>query len=280
MAETKNKLPKELQTFKKEMKKATFEEKVERYFSISYVIEEYSGQKKDIIISLFNPSEKYIFYNEYYPLRKAIEANEDKVRTVKSVIDFTSYYIDSLLRIASLYTYVGEFTDYALQYLKEETGKSNGKTAKHLKSLRSITPGFDLKYNRKNGQYELRSGNFEEVLKSNINGLKKGIATIKAYFNSLREFLEAAGKPQLFPKEFKNVEEQLKVRFQNFATEETMEELNKAREISRDYPKFRATTDIEREAVSVDDMETEAAAGYMGKNNPWIRAYNSYVVND
>ena len=47
MAETKNKLPKELQTFKREMKKATFEEKVERYFSISYVIEEYSGQKQE-----------------------------------------------------------------------------------------------------------------------------------------------------------------------------------------------------------------------------------------
>ena len=82
MATAKNKLPKELQTFKREMKKATFEEKVESYFSLSHVIDEYSGQKKDIIISLFNPAEKYTFYNEYYPLRKAIEANEDKVRTV------------------------------------------------------------------------------------------------------------------------------------------------------------------------------------------------------
>ena len=215
MAETKNKLPKELQTFKREMKKATFEEKVERYFSISYVIEEYSGQKKDIIISLFNPAEKYTFYNEYYPLRKAIEANEDKVRTVKSVIDFTAYFIDSLLRIANLYTYMGEFTDYALEYLKEETGKDNGKTAKHLKSLRSVTPGFDFKYNRKSGKYELRSGNFTDVIESNIKGLRKGIATIKAYFESLREFLEAAGKPQLFPKEFKSVENQLIRRFDN-----------------------------------------------------------------
>ena len=280
MAAEKNKLPKELQTFKREMKKATFEEKVERYFSISYVVEEYSGQKKDIIISLFNPAEKYNFYNEYYPLRKAIEANEDKVRTVKSVIDFTSYYIDSLLRIASLYTYMGEFTDYALQFLKEETGKGDGKTAKHLKSLRSITPGFDFKYNRKSGQYELRSSNFTEVLQSNINGLKKGLSTIKAYFNSLREFLEAAGKPKLFPKEFKNVEEQLIVRFQNFASMINEEQRQKALEHNKDYPKFRNTTEIEREAMSVDYMATEAAAGYMGENNPWIRAYNSYVVND
>ena len=279
MATAKNKLPKELQTFKREMKKATFEEKVERYFSISYVIEEYSGQKKDIIISLFNPAEKYTFYNEYYPLRKAIEANEDKVRTVKSVIDFTAYFIDSLLRIASLYTYMGEFTDYALEYLKEETGKDNGKTAKHLKSLRSVTPGFDFKYNRKSGKYELRSGNFTNVIESNIKGLKKGIATIKAYFDSLREFLEAAGKPQLFPKEFKSVENQLITRFDNRIAQMVEKGQNDPRR-ETDYPQFRTATDLEKKVISIDYMETEAAEGYMGDKNPWIRAYNSYVVRD
>ena len=49
MATDKSRLPKELQTFKREMKKATFEEKIERYFSISHVIEEYSGQKKPVL---------------------------------------------------------------------------------------------------------------------------------------------------------------------------------------------------------------------------------------
>ena len=52
MATDKSRLPKELQTFKREMKKATFEEKVERYFSISPSIEDNSVEKKDIIIKV------------------------------------------------------------------------------------------------------------------------------------------------------------------------------------------------------------------------------------
>ena len=276
MATAKNKLPKELQTFKREMKKATFEEKVERYFSLSHVIDEYSGQKKDIIISLFTPAEKYTFDNEYYPIRKAIATYEDKVRTVKSVIDFTAYYIDSLLRIGGIYTYVGEFADYALQYLKEETGKDNGKTAKHLKSLRSITPLYQLSYEKESNCYVLRSDGFIETIEKYIKELQKGIALIKAYFDSLREFLKVVEKPQLFPKEFKNAERQLMVRFDKRygkAVEESQEDIKKA----KDYPKFRTATELEKKVISIDYMETEAAAGYMGKNNIWLKAYISFV---
>lgn len=276
MATAKNKLPKELQTFKREMKKATFEEKVERYFSISPSIEDNSVEKKDIIISLFTPAEKYNFYNEYYPIRKAIATYEDKVRTVKSVIDFTAYYIDSLLRIAGIYTYMGEFTDYALQYLKEETGKDNGKTAKHLKSLRSITPGYLLSYEKENNSYALRSDGFIETIEEHIKALQKGVAVIKAYFNSLREFLEAVNKPQLFPKEFKNAEEQLILRFDNRKLK-MVEDGEKDPRREKDYPKFRTATELEKKVISIDYMETEAAEGYMGKKNPWIKTYISFV---
>ena len=288
MAATNKRLPKELQTFKREMKKATFEEKVERYFSISAVVEKYPEDKRDIIVGLFTPGEKINFYYEYFPIRKAINTYEDKIRTIKSVIDFTAYYIDSLLRIGSIYTYMGEFTSYALQYLKEETGKDNGKTAKHLKSLRSITPGFKLVYEKENGGYSLKSDGFEkksgsysvkfdgfvETLEKQIKSLEKGLSVIKAYFNSLREFLEVVEKPQLFPKEFKTIEEQLISRFRNLSSL-----YDEARSESKetDYPKFRKGSIWEKKVISIDYMETEPEEGFTGDKNPWIIAYKSYL---
>lgn len=276
MAETKNKLPKELQTFKKEMKKATFEEKIERYFSISYVIEEYSGQKKDIIMSLFSPLERYTFDREYYPIRKTIATYEDKVRTIKSVIDFTAYYIDSLLRLGGVYTYMGEFTDYALQYLKEVTGDTDCKVARHLKSLRSITPGFNLSYDGESNSYVLRSDGFIEEIETNIKELQKGLSLIKAYFESLREFLKTLEKPELFPKEFERAEKQLISRFDNRYAK-TVEDADKDPKKEKDYPKLRTATDLEKKVISIDYEETEPTAGYMGKNNIWLKTYISLV---
>ena len=274
MATDKSRLPKELQTFKREMKKATFEEKIERYFSISHVIEEYSGQKKDIIISLFSPLERYTFDREYYPIRKTIATYEDKVRTIKSVIDFTAYYIDSLLRIANLYTYIGEFTDYALKFLKEETGRDDSKTAKHLKSLRSVTPGFEFDYDKKKGEFVLQSGDFTDTIEANINGLKKGLSLIKAYFLSLREFLEMVEQPQLFPKEFKEAEDGLFIRFQDFVSNR---DLSPDRGGFKDYPKFRSTTELERKVLSIDYTKIEPQEGFMGKENPWMNSYKSHI---
>lgn len=276
MAETKSKLPKELQTFKREMKKATFEEKVKRYFSISPVIEEYSEEKKEIITDLFTSRERMDFLTDYYPIRLAIADYEDRIRTTKSVIDFTAYYIDSLLRITSIYTYMGEFTDYALQYLKEETGRNDSKTAKHLRSLRSITPGFTFDYDQTKGEY-LPKEDFTKEIEANIEGLKRGLSLIKAYFSSLREFLDMVKQPQLFPKEFKEVEDRLFIRFQNFATKEIMENKKKAREISRDYPKLRTPTEVEIKAVSIDYKEIEPQKGFMGIDNPWMNSYKSHI---
>lgn len=274
MATAKNKLPKELQTFKREMKKATFEEKVKRYFSLSPVKEEYSTEKADIITDLFTARERMEFLTTFYPIRLAIADYEDRIRTTKSVIDFTAYYIDSLLRIAGLYTYIGEFTDYALKYLKEETGRDDSKTAKHLKSLRSITPGYNFDYDKKKGEYVLQSGDFTEGIEANIKGLKKGLSLIKAYFLSLREFLEMVGQPQLFPKEFKEAEDWLLIRFQDFISNR---DLSPDRGGFTDYPKLRSTTELEKKALSIDYTKIEPQEGFMGKDNPWMNSYKSHI---
>ena len=274
MAAVKNKTPKELQTFKREMKKATFVEKVKRYFSLSPVKEEYSTEKADIITDLFTARERMDFLTEYYPTRLAIADYEDRVRTTKSVIDFTAYFIDSLLRMASAYTYMGEFTDYALKYLKEETGRDDSKTAKHLRSLRSVTPGFTLGYDKEKGEYLLQTKDYTETVENNIKGLIKGLSLIKAYFASLREFLDMVKQPQLFPKEFKEAERQLLSRFQNLShyTDEAQRESKE-----KDYPKFRAITDLQRKRISIDYEEIEPQEGFMGLDNPWMNSYKSHI---
>ena len=275
MAAVKNKTPKELQTFKREMKKATFEEKVERYFSISPVMDEYPEEKKEIITDLFTARERMDFLTEYYPTRLAIADYEDRVRTTKSVIDFTAYFIDSLLRMASAYTYMGEFTDYALKYLKEETGRDDSKTAKHLRSLRSVTPGFTLRYDKEKGEYLLQSKDYTETVENNIKGLIKGLSLIKAYFASLREFLDMVKQPQLFPKEFKEAERQLLVRFQNLSP--LIDEGQKDPKREKDYPKFRTGTDLERKRLSISYEEIEPQEGFMGLDNPWMNSYKSHI---
>ncbi len=262
MATEKKRLPKELQTFKREMKKATFEEKVKRYFDLSPVLDKYSGAKKVIIMGLFTTMEKGDFYTRYYPIRLAIEENEEKVRKFTSVLEATNNLVNSLLRIGTIYSYFGEGLTEILR--QEETNKGGQNTKEiisRLKCFRSVTPGFYFEYNARGKKYSFKSYEFIDEIRRQIGIEKRAIALLKGYYNALREFLDLVEQPQLFPAEFKRDEELLILRYHNYHTESKTAWDDKLNEVAT-------------EAVSLDYHEIEAE-DYSGSGNPWLVSYNS-----
>ena len=82
------------------------------------------------------------------------------------------------------------------------------------------------------------------------------------------------GQPQLFPKEFKEAEDWLLIRFQDFISNR---DLSPDRGGFTDYPKLRSTTELEKKALSIDYTKIEPQEGFMGKDNPWMNSYKSHI---
>ena len=108
-ADKSKRLPKELQDFKKELKKLTFKEKVKAYFDCKPSKDVLATRKRNLILTIFTKKEADIFARDFYPIFTAIDHYADKMRTAKMNIDYDAYYLDSLLRNIDYSRYVADF---------------------------------------------------------------------------------------------------------------------------------------------------------------------------
>ena len=282
MAEQTNKpkrLPKELQDYKREVKKLPFKEKVKAYFDCSPYTRDIDRDKKEIILSILSKEEKGDFYRLYQPIHNAIERYGDRVRAINSNVILYTNYINSKLRQIDTYNFTADFLNLALPMIEEAldntTIKSNKETLTRalrlLQGYRMVTPDApDIKLNKKS-LYEVPTEEEEKFLLGAIETLKGLLILLKCYLEALKEFMVWVGTPELLPKEFADMEHSLKMNYKPIAYDElpTNPEADK-------FPLFYGKSRVKRAFLSIDYEALPIKKDILGERNLFANVYRSF----
>lgn len=281
-ATTKRKrLPKELQDYKKSIKEQTFKDKVKAYFDCAPFLRSIDNQKREVVLSAFTKTERENFYRKYYPIYNAIRRYGDAMRAINAHRVIYANYIDSTFRQRDFFSYTADFLNLvlpkvagALEESKEDgTREKLTEALRILKSYRRVsinTP--EIKLNSKETSYEVLTKEEDKVLKGAIETLKGILSLIKCYIEALKEFLEWVGSPELYPKEFYDMETELISRFQGI-------EPNKARATNPDadkFPQFFSESELLKEFLSIDYKKLPLTVDMLGSNNIFADEYRSF----
>ena len=109
----------------------------------------------------------------------------------------------------------------------------------------------------------------KELLKI-IEKLKGFLAMLKCYLESLREFMEWVGHPELFPKEFSEMERGLMVKYVAVPEPEDKNPQEK------DFPLFFHKGKATEEFVSIDYIKLPRTIDIFGEHNLFVRKYRSF----
>lgn len=274
-ADAKERLPKELQEYKKKLKGLDFKDRVKEYFDCSPFQRDIDAIKKRVIYSSFTRKEKEEFSNKYAPIYSAIDKYGDRVRAIYGNWFIYSLYInttfrqkDSLCYTADLLNRAITLTAEALEGIEDENIKK--KVEKIDKNLRSYNYSnmFAPKIIEEDGG--LFGVNFSEIdkdLLKTIDTTKGLLSLLKCYLESLREFLEWVGTPELFPREFDEMEKGFKNRYYPL-------EFRKRKEDS-EHPLFNTVTEAEKVYFSINYEELPRTVDIFGENNLWADHYKS-----
>lgn len=280
-ADRSKRLPKELQDYKREIKKQAFKDRVKAYFDCAPFISDLDSQKKEIIISTFTKEESKEYYRHYEPIYAAIERYGDRVRAINGNRIIYANYIDSALRRRDCFLYTADFlnlilpkVEKALEGTKEaSTRETLTEALSTLKNYQNVT--FSVPGTPKikiNNNYEVPTEEGDKFLLGAIDTLKNILSLLKCYLEALKEFLEWVGTPELLPKEFKDMETDLLIRFQGIKPNKTRDQNPDADK----FPLFFARNKVAEEFVSIDYKDLPRSVDIFGDKNLFANAYRRF----
>ena len=274
-ADGKERLPRELQEYKKKLKELDFKDRVKAYFDCSPFQRDIDAIKKRVIYNSFTRKEKEEFSNKYAPIYSAIDKYGDRVRAIHGNWFIYSFYIDTTLRQKDAFSYTADLLNRARSFTAEalegmEEGDTKKKVERIDKSLSSynysnmISPKI---IEEEGGQFGVNFSEIDKDLLKIIETLKGLLSLAKCYLESLREFLEWVGTPELFPQEFKDLET-------GFINKYHPTVIRKRED--RGFPLFDTITEAEKEYLSIDYKELPLTVDIFGENNIWADQYKSF----
>ena len=274
-AEGKERLPRELQEYKKKLKELDFMEKVKAYFDCAPFVRDIDSKKKELIYNSFTRKEKELYSSKYAPIHSAIDRYGDRVRAINGNCFIYAFYIDTTLRQKDAFSYTADLLNgarriagEALEGTEEESTKE--KLEKLQRSLSCFT--YSNIYSPKitetdEGKFAINFSEIDKDLLGVIETLKGLLSLIKCYLESLKEFLEWVGTPELFPQEFKDLET-------GFINKYRPTVIRKRED--RGFPLFDHITEAEKEYLSIDYKELPRTVDIFGENNIWADKYKSF----
>lgn len=272
--EGKQKLPRELQEYKKKLKELNFTEKVKEYFDCAPFVRDIDSKKKEVIYNSFTKKEKELFLSKFQPIYSSIDRYGDRVRAINGNCFIYASYVDTTLRQKDAFCYIADLLNRArtiagevMEGTKEESTKK--KIGELLRGLSSFI--YSNVYSPK--IIETAGGNFgvnfieiNNDLLGVIQTLKGLLSLIKCYLESLKEFLEWVGTPELYPKEFENLERGFINKYNPITIKEKEDKY---------FPNFFTITEAEKEYLSIDYKELPLTVDIFGENNLWTDHYKS-----
>ena len=275
-ADGKERLPRELQEYKKKLKELDFKDRVKAYFDCSPFQRDIDAIKKRVIYNSFTRKEKEEFSNKYAPIYSAIEKYGDRVRAIHGNWFIYSFYIDTTLRQKDAFCYTADLLNRARSFTAEalegmEEGDTKKKVEKIDKSLSSynysnmISPKI---IEEEGGEFGVNFSEIDKDLLKIIETLKGLLSLLKCYLESLREFLEWVGTPELFPREFAEMERGFKHRYYPV-------EMRKRKEDS-EHPLFNTVTEAEKVYLSINYEELPRTVDIFGENNLFANTYRRF----
>ena len=280
-SETKRKrLPKELQDFKKHLKELDFKERVKAYFDCSPFQYDLDEEKMDIIYKSFSRTEKEEFASKYEPIYAAIDRYGDRIRAIDANCFIYSFYIDTVLRQKSSLAYTADFLNKAESITKKAQNATELEASslileealKWIASYKGIRQPLPPKIIRdENNKYNINTKDIDNDLFNTMEVLKGILSLVKCYIVSLKEFLEWVGTPELFPKEFADMEHRLSIRFHKLEERGTPPE-----EEAKEFPLFHSIDKAEMEYTSIVFDELPLTVDIFGENNLFANKYKSF----
>ena len=274
-ADGKERLPRELQEYKKKLKGLDFKDRVKAYFDCSPFKRDIDAIKKRVIYNSFTRKEKEEFASKYAPIYSAIDKYGDRVRAIHGNWFIYSFYIDTTLRQKDAFCYTADLLNRARSYTAialegMEEGSTKKKVEKIDKSLSSYNYSNILPpkiIEEEGGQFGVNFSEIDKDLLKIIETLKGLLSLLKCYLESLREFLEWVGTPELFPIEFAEMERGFKHRYYPVEMRQRAED--------KEYPLFNTTTEAEKVYLSINYEELPRTVDIFGENNLWADHYKS-----
>ena len=275
--DAKKRLPKELQDYKREIKKLPFKAKVEAYFNCAPFINNLDSQKKEIILKSFSSEERKEYYRKFLPIHNSIERYGDAIRAINANRIIYGNYLDTALRVRDNVNYTADFLNLIIPKVKEaldntkeeDTRETLKQVTETLKSYRPVFLLPDMKINEE-GTYEVLIEERNKYLLKVIEKLKNILSLLKCYLESLKEFLEWVGTPELLPKEFKDMEWDLETRYKVY-------QRSKDKNPDADkFPLFFAESEVTEEYISIDYSALPRTIDIFGENNIFANTYRRF----
>lgn len=282
--DAKKRLPKALQDFKREIKKLPFKDRVKAYFDCSPFINDLDSQKKEIILKSFSSEERKEYYRKYLPIYNSIERYGDRIRAINGNRIIYANYIDSAMRRRDAFLYTADFLNLLLPKIEgaldgteeNDTKKTLTEALRILKNYRSVSVSFykspEIELNKERNLYEVPTEESDKFLLGVINTLRGILSLLKCYLEALQEFLEWVGTPELLPKEFKDMETDLLIRFHDFKPQKTRDQNPDAAK----FPLFFARNKVAEEFISIDYKTLPRTIDIFGEKNLFANTYRRF----
>ena len=274
------KLPKELQDYKKEIKALPFKDRVKALFNCSPFLRDIDSQKKEILLKSFNKEERVEFERLYRPIYSAIERYGDRMRAIYKNLSLYNFIVGTILRHTSTMRYTADFlnrvlpkVEEALESTKEDkTRETLAEAYDKLKGYREVqfVVPFSIGMNEERTEYKIDTTKADTNIREFMVVVKGLLSLLKCYLEALREFLEWVGTPELYPKEFDDMEYMLKLTFK------PIEKQSKENPNAKEFPLWSARNEVEEEYFSIDYDALPRSVDIFGENNLFANTYRSF----
>ena len=273
-------LPKVLQDFKRELKEKSFKDKVKAYFDCSPFTNDLDSQKKEIILKSFSSEERKEYSRKYQPIYNSIERYGDRIRAINGNRIIYANYIDSALRKRDTLLYTADFLNLLLSRVEgalDGTGEASTRETltealRILKNYRSISADLykspEIELNKKGNLYEVPTEERDKFLLGAINTLRAILSLLKCYLEALKEFLEWVGTPELLPKEFKDMETDLLIRFPKKGRDENPD--------ADKFPLLFSRNKVAEEYATIDYKALPRTIDIFGEKNLFANTYRRF----
>ena len=268
-------LPKELQEYKKELKGLDFKQKVKAYFDCAPFVRDIDSKKKVLIYNSFTRKEKELYSSKYAPIYSAIDRYGDRVRAINGNCFIYAFYVDTILRQKDAFSYTADLLNGARRIAGEALeGTEEVSTKEKLERLQRSLSCFTYSniYSPKitesdEGKFTINFSEIDNDLLEVIKTLRGLLSLVKCYLESLKEFLEWVGTPELFPQEFEDMERGFIDKYHPIVMRKRED---------RGFPLFDHITEAEKEYLSIDYKELPRTVDMFGENNLWADHYKSF----
>lgn len=273
-------LPKELQEFKDSLKDRSFKERVKRFFDLSSSLDTMVDEKRDIIKGTFSRKEEKEWDSTYKPIVMALEDYMDRIRTLNVNRQYFSYYITNILRQNDILKMEAEWLNGNLEAAEALRGTEAGsKLYNRLTGYHNRRFGLtQLYFDEDSGKYTVYSNTNEKVIEATAS-LRRILSNLKGYIEALKNFMEWVGEGDLIPREITEMEKSLiSAHHPLFGFKyRALHGIPERRGLNADEPiNIENLEEGEKDFISLDYLQLEAADSLTWKRNLFAGSYNYY----